>query len=273
MGTKAKTRLPDMPKLGWKDKTFYLTLLTLIGAGGIFLCFFAGHLQHMAAFSDERVVARTIGPGNIHMLWFPFWLFFVFCLLIFSFQNRTPVFGRSDVRYGPPVYIAKYPLLMKNKPKVRIDPKELARKRRSRIILIAVVFITFLLSISAYLLSISGRCVMHKDGTVAAYDELNRQTECYSLDEISEVRLNTYTERRIWYVEMIAETSDGARYRFSIRGFEGTYAESLQTMLQMKEIYGVHIVVDGRDDLWRVVRDHHLDDEEKALLYELFSMR
>ena len=44
-------------------------------------------------------------------------------------------------------------------------------------------------------------------------------------------------------------------------------------MLQMKEIYGVRIVVDGRDDLWRVVRDHHLDDEEKALLYELFSMR
>lgn len=276
MGTKAKTRHPDMPKLGWKDQLFYLSLIILTAASVFGSFFISEHIRHKIAFSDERVISLTVGSGMLNMLWLPIWLLFAVILLItVPYQNRTPIFGRSDIRYGPPAYPSKYPLLMKNKPKVCVSKKELKRKRKYRMIFIIVASVIFLLSLAVFPLSFCGRSVMHKDGTLATYNELNRQTNSYTLSEITEVRLNTYSSGRnfTWQAEMVVETSDGERYRFAVHSFEGTYAESLQTMLQMKEIYGVRIVVDGRDDLWRVVRDHHLDDEEKALLYELFSMR
>lgn len=274
MATKAKKRLPSMPKLGWKDQLFYLSLIILTGAGAFIAVVLAAHLQNKIAFADECVIAKTVGAGNMNMVWLPIWLFFACALLVAGpYQRRTPIFGRSDIRYGPPAYPSKYPLLMKNRPKPWVSKKDLARKRKYRVIFITVASVTFLFSLAAYPMSFCGRSVMREDGTLATYDALNRQEKTYALSEITEVRLNTYASGRgwSWKAEMAVETSDKEQYRFAVHSFEGSYAKSLQTMLQMKELYGSRIVVDGRDDLWKVVRDQNLDTDEESLLYQLFS--
>lgn len=279
MPRKAKKRVHPMPKLGWKDQLLYWSAMILTGGGSLSSLFIVLLIQDAIAFADERVVANTVGSGFLNMFYLMTWLMVAFVLIVTTpYQNRFPVFGRTDIKYGPPAYPRVYPLLMKNKPQYWVSPKETARKKKCRIIIAAVLLVTFLFSLAMFPLSFYGRSVLHRDGTVVVYDELNRETAVYGIRDISAVRLDTYRSSGgryssgDWYAEMVVEFSDGERCRFAVHSFDGDDIHRLETMLFMKVQYGTLVSIEGTENLQKVVRDQHLDEAEQELLHQLFSL-
>lgn len=261
----------NMPKLGWKDQLFYWLLIIpnmVLSLGGIFISLLA---QEKVAFSDCRVVASTVGDGNLNSFFLMLWCMITFVVLLAGFQqHRIPVFGRKDVVYGWPKYDDIYPLLSKNRPR-----KKLSRSQKAwRIVGAVVILGSFLFSAAMFPRSFYGRAVLLEDGTIEVYNASNELTRHYSTDEITEVRMDTYASgkyRGNWKAEMVVTVEDGEFFRFAAHSFAGNHLQQLQTMLTVKEGYGEIVTIDGTDELTNVIRSQKYGAEEQMLLYALFQ--
>lgn len=275
MATKAKKRVHPMPKLGWLDQCIYWAGMAVTFGIMILSLFIPVSVWDSVAFSDDRVIARTAGPGNLFFLNLCFWCA-VACILIAAgpYRDRTPIFGRKDIRYGPPAYPRIYPLLMKNKPTHWVSPKAAARKKKWSIVLATFLISTFLFSAIVYPMSFYGRSVLLRDGSVAVYNSFNQEKEHYYPKDIDAMTVRTrYASRRGggWRVEMIFKTSDGEKITYSMGSFKGNVLESLQNILMVRERYGDLVTIEGRKNLERVADRYDMTAGEKAILYQIFS--
>lgn len=264
-----------MPKLGWKDRLLYTVIIVLLSTLAFANMFIADGISRRIAFMDETVVASSGGAGNLNCIWLSLW--FVGALLIFMVPccaYRYPVFGRKDTEYGPPRHPFVYPLLMKNKPVMRLSKKEEALQKKENRIVAALIVGSFLFCVLLVPLSFCGRTVICGDGSMEVYNMFNRLSRRYAVDEIETVSIGVYRSTRssAVHVKMDLETADGKQFNFGASTFLGDEYTQLCKMIEMKEKYGNICVIEDVDHLWEVVWRQHLTEPEIEKLYELFGV-
>lgn len=279
MARKAKKKVHPMPKLGWKDQLLYWAGMLATGVGALFCLFFPIYYRDKLSASNPLALSWDMGEGSLHHLWLSFWLFFA-CILIITvfYQNRTPVFGRSDIRYGPPAYPRVYPLLMKNKPKYWQSEKAKAKSTARKRIIISVLLVSFLFCAALYSLSLAGRYELLNDGTVVVFDSHNRQKAHYAINDIESVCLDTDIAGGgrygavSWYASVTIRFSDGEHCEFSVRSFADNWTDAIHITQTLKGNYGSLFYIEGAEDLWKVVLDTDMTSAEQELLYQLFEV-
>lgn len=278
MAKKAKKKLHPMPKLGWKDQLLYWTVFILTGAGSLVSLFFPIYYRWTLSVGADNVISYADGKGNANALWLALWLFVVWLIVFAGFyQKRYPIFGRKDIKYGPPAYPRVYPLLMKNKPQYWVSPKKIARNRKLAVIVPCVLVCTLMFSIAMYPRSLYGRYELLRSGSVVEYDTRNQIAEEYHLGQIESVSLGTHRtsggrySSGSWYASFAITFTDGKRCSFSIRPMGESWTEAIATAQQLKQIYGDLLHIEGQDDLWKVVLDTDMTEEEAQMLYRLYE--
>lgn len=275
---KKKRDLHPMPKLGFVDQCIYWAAMLLTGGGSFAVMLLHYSLRDKIAFADDRVVASSAGRGELNWFWLCFWLLIVFIIILAGpYQSRLPIFGRKGVKYGPPAYPRTYPLLMKDKPKHWVSPKVQANLRTARRVGLAAAALTLAFSLAMFPRSLYGRNNLLHDGTVTVYSPGNRETEHYKFSDIAAVELDIHkykhhkSYRYFWYINMVVRFSDGSDFSFRSGDFAGTWEQTLQAMLALKERYGSLITIAEDADLNALIHDRELTPTEQALLRELFS--
>lgn len=190
MPRKAKKRVHPMPKLGWADQLLYWVAIIACFAGAVVSVFFPLYYREALAKTNSEMIAYTEGTGSLHFVWLFLLLFFVGLVICAGpYQHRLPVFGRKDIRYGPPAYPRVYPLLVKNKPKHWESPKAQARKKKLTWIGISALLASLLFCAAIYPRCLCGRYELLSDGTVTVYDADNRQTAHHGIKDTEKLWL------------------------------------------------------------------------------------
>ena len=159
-----------MPRLSFVDKLIYWTIMLFFIACYIALVVIPLLMRDAVAFADETVMAKT---DHASSFWFfPGWLtFFLMTFIIWTnlYQNRKPIFGLRNFKYGPPAWPRIYPLFMKNKPKVWVSERAKKERKQRAVLLVIVLLISFI----SYPWSIYGRDCLQHDGGVKEYNMFN----------------------------------------------------------------------------------------------------
>ncbi len=277
MAKKSKKQFHPVPTLGWLDKLIYYTAMALALIAIILSLILYTSIPESIAFCDPDVIARTQGVGNAQFIWLILWLTVAFILICIPYSNKKPIFGKKGVKYGPPAYLPVYPLFMKNKPYRFISPKELKRKKKTKIVVSTVLIITFLFSVCMFVLSFSGRAVMNIDGTITVYNACNQEVEHYSKSDISSINLETYrlSSRQTynWTIRFEINTDDET-FHYYLGSFKDTSQNQLNTMLYVKEkLYPNSVTISNTENLQKAIDDQNLSSvEEQQLIYELFEV-
>jgi hypothetical protein len=276
MPRKAKKKVHSMPKLGFWDKLLYRVLM-IVGYGGSVVCVFAPMVQRrLLADANPDVLACDM---EVEEILFGFclalWLLAVGMIVTLKlYKPRIPVFGRSDIRYGPPAYPRIYPLLMRNKPVHWESQAAVRKRRRNHRILAGILIVTLLFSAAVFPLSLNSRYELLRDGTVMAYDNQNRSTH-YDLEDLESVRLfvnRSGTRHRRWYPSFELRFKDGTRCNFNVRAFADDWIPAFQIAQGLKAYYGELLVIHGTEKLEKVTLTQSMTAMESRLLYELFEM-
>lgn len=270
----AKLRKHVMPTLSMVDKFVYWLVLLVLIAIYIGYWVLVGQLRRFIAFSDEMVVASSSGAG---FLWsFVSWILFLavtYGLWLLSYHVlRQPLFGLRNYEYKRQQL---YPLFMRNRPKVPVNP----RKKKERVLILGIL----LASIIFFPMSLCGRNSLHNDGGITCYNMFNQQVDRCSVEQITSVQIETYRYksgrwgRWNWGVRMRFTTCSGETYLFEHSEFYNNAstknADWLNAMLHLKERFDPSIVAyAGQEDLRMVIEDQELSISERALINELFGM-
>lgn len=110
MPRKAKKKVHSMPKLGLLDRLIYWVLM-ILGFGGSIGCFLVPIIhRYLLAKGNPDVLAFDNRTGMGWSIWLTIWLLIV-AIIVYErlYARRIPIFGRCDIRYGPPAYPRIYP--------------------------------------------------------------------------------------------------------------------------------------------------------------------
>ena len=276
MAKKAKKKVHPMPKLGWQDMLLYWTLMlgSFVGAFAAFVFPFLFR-EHLAD-ANPQVLTCSSGERSLSCLWLVFWLFLILIIIgAGPYSKRIPVFGRKDIKYGPPAYPRVFPLLMKNKPQYWESEQAKASKKKLRRFAIGALIATFLFSAAVFPQSLYGRYELRTDGTVVVFNCQNKETEHYYLHEIESVSLYTYYDggkgSHDWEIGFKIRFTDNDDCRFNAYTLKDNRTDSFRELQRLKEIYKSFFSIEGQDKLPRVGRDQALTAEESKLLYALFD--
>lgn len=278
MARKTKKRNGEMPPLSFVDKLIYCVIfliLCMVYFGGIWGSML---LRDKIAFSDPTVMAAH-ERGSLLWLSVPLMtvLLMTFIPWIQLYQARRPIFGRKDIRYGPPQWAKVYPLFMKNKPAVWVSEREKKSRRRTAALLLVLLMVGFI----PFPWTLYGRNCLRRDGSCVQYNSFDRLEKEFASEEISAVEIRTgryssgrYTTR--WGVQMRLTTDSGEEFLFEHHDFRGDTQDGtlcwLNGMLEAKACYDPQIIrFDGVEKLERVIADQQLDQEQIELLYQLFG--
>ena len=280
MARKAKKRLHKMPPLSFVDKLIYWTVLALLCVAYFCLLFGPLYLRHIIAFSDTTVIAAE---DHVSLMWLivPWMTFFLmtFILWLQPYQDRKPIFGRRNFKYGPPAWPKVYPLFMKNKPYVWVSERKKKERKQIAVILLVVLLASFI----PFPWSLYGRDCLFYDGSIVQYNMFNRQTHEFTSGEIADIEIETfrystgrYNTKQHWGVRMVCKTESGKKYTFDHRDFRSDAQSEtiywLDWMLKVKNYYDPGVIhYSGWEDLDRVIANRNLNREEVELLYQLFS--
>lgn len=266
-----------MPPLSFLDKTIYWSIFLLLCAAYVALLFGPLQLRHRIAFSDEAVIAAAdhFSAWWLGIPWLTFFLM-TFILWLQPYQNRTPIFGKRNFKYGPPAWPKVYPLFMKNKPPVWVSENKKKERRSFAIFLLVVLLVSFIpLSWSLY-----GRDCLRYDGSIVQYNMFNRQVEEFSPGDIEEVTVDMFrysTGKHIrtthWGVQLIMRTDSGKKYSFDHREFDNDGSRRyLPEMVKVISRYDPAIIrYEDAENLHKFIADKDLNQEELQLLYQLFG--
>ena len=280
MARKAKKKMHRMPPLSAVDQLIYLSILLVLGAVYVVLFLVPFFLWRYNAFADEAVLAARAKMGLLWCL-VPWFVFFIttFVLWVVPYQDRKPIFGKLNFRYGPPAWPKVYPVFMKNKPYVWVSKKTVADRRRKAVCLLILLAVSFI----PYPWSWYSRYSVKQDGSVAQYNIFNIPVKEFSSGEIREVEFEAYWHyksrnslERIGDMKMHLITDSGKRYTFVYDDFRGNVLSGeydwLPAMLELKSRYRPEIITyTGREYLPKVIHDNGLDGERKAMLRQLFE--
>lgn len=280
MARKVKKKPHKMPPLSAIDKLIYWTVFVLLVASYFGLIAGTLCLRNKIAFADKSVIAVE-DHASLFWLLLPWFTYFMitFILWVYWYQDKRPLFGRKNFKYGPPAWPKVYPLFMKNKPPVWVSERKKKEKRQFAIALIVVLLLSFI----PYPWSLYGRDCLCDDGSLVQYNMFDRQTHEFRSEQITQIEIRTfkhggkkYDWRTYWGVEMVFKTDSGKKYCFDHRDFqsgrENEVVYWLRGMLKVKECYDPGLIhYDGADCLKNVIADKSLNQEEVRLLYQLFN--
>ena len=279
MPKKAKKKVHKMPPLSLLDKLIYWTILLVLCVAYFGLLFGPFYLRDVIAFADEAVIAVE---NLTNSAWHIFtWLTFVLITFIpwgHFYQNRMPIFGKRNFKYGPPAWPHEYPLFMKNKPYVFGSEKKKKTQKRIAMALVIILLISFI----PFPKSLYERNCLQSDGSILQYNMFNQQTHDIASGEIEEITIEAYPHHRRrrlrdhWNVKMTFVTDNGEKYTFKHWEFrensDGSAQHPFVTMSNIKQRYSPEIIrYAGVEDLHNVIADNRLSEEEIALLYQLFE--
>lgn len=278
---KKKKREAPMPPLSTLDRVIYITLMVI----NFIVCFTLGVLldviKHLIAFSDTAVVAYE---GTIaDLLFLPFLIFillFGFISLSSCMYSKTPIFGKKGITYGPPLYKAKYPIFMRNKPAVYIKPSEKQWRKTKGVLILGILILTLI----PFAFSICGRKCLTDDVTIQRYNVINIKRAEYETTDIESVTIRAYYHTIInlkssisyWTVRMEFTTEDNKDFRFDFSDFRSSNKDTstamLNKLLDVKSQLNPDIIeYIGTDKLQFVADDKGFDEKETQMLYELFN--
>ena len=283
MARKAKKQMHKMPPLSFLDKLLYWSIFLLLAVAYLILLFGPMYLRHKIAFSDEMVMAAE---AHVSSLWLivPWMTFFLMTFILWNqpYQDRRPIFGLKNFKYGPPAWPKVYPLFMKNKPQVWASE----RKKKERKQIAMILLIVLLLSFIPFPWSLYGRDCLLQDGGIVEYSMFNRQTGAFSSGEIQKIEIGTYrystggrySRTSHWGVRMVFHTDSGEKYIFDSRDFrtdrDSDVCYWLEAMLAVKGRYSSSIIhYSGLENLSRVIYDRNLSQAETEMLYLLFGQK
>lgn len=273
---RAKKKVHPMPKLGWKDLLLYWTGMLITGGGAVLAIFYPLVVREDIVFRDTNVIASS-GRGGIHFMWITIWLTVMCCLIAVAYERRYPVFGRSDIKYGPPAYPRTFPLLMKNKPQYWVSPSRIALRKKVFCFGTVVMLVFLLISVRLYPSTLYERADLYQNGSITVVNSDNEVEKSYGRGEVESVSIQTrrQTRRRSvesnWYVDMIISLGDGEKFWFSNTDFRGDTEAALQAMLSLKQCYNCPMRIGTADHLNKVVQYYELNEYETSLLYQLFE--
>jgi len=279
MAKKAKMRKHWMPPLSFWDEVIYWLVFMLLIA--LIFSMFLGTviLRSRIAFRDEMVIASE---DNISLLWSLIPMITVFLIMftpwVIAYQDRKPIFGLRNFKYGPPEWPKVYPLFMKKKPSVYASD----RKKKGRVYVAVILLVVLLISFIPYPLSLFGRDCLRSDGSIVQYNMFNSRTRVFRSGDIKSVEMEAHryttgkSGKEHWGVRMAFVTDDGRRYCFEHSEFrddvKGDIQYWLAAMLQVKSRYDPGIFTyGGMENLEKVVLDKNLTDVEIQILYQLFG--
>lgn len=271
---KKKKRRIQAPSLSALDKGIYYCLIVFSVVAGLFLYpAIIGNFRK-SIFQDTHILAQ--GNPGIGILGF-FGIFIGGGLaLAFDWlrKKKQPIFGKANIKYGPPQWKPVYPLLSK-----QFWNNMYSNKRRLMfLVLCMLVFIFVVVSVTSLVLPL--RECLYDDGSISVYNSFNEKTEEYSKSNVIGIRIytRTYYDRRgpdDWGIEIKISMNDGEDFFFSYRDFQ-TMDEnirgSITGMYKIKMCFDPSIItIDGKENVAYVARDMHLNQQETELLYLLFD--
>lgn len=267
-----------MPPLSFLDKMIYWGIFLLLCAAYVVLLFGPLQLRHRIAFSDEAVIAAAdhFSTWWLGVPWLTFFLM-TFILWLRPYQNRTPIFGKRNFKYGPPAWPKVYPLFMKNKPPVWVSERKKKERKQIAVVLLIVLLVSFIpLPWSLY-----GRDCLRYDGSIVQYNMFNQQVKEFSPGDIEEVAVELfrydsggkYHKTHHWGVQLKMRTDSGKRYSFDHREFDNNGTRLYLTqMVNVISRYDPAIIrYEDAENLDKFIADKGLNQEELQLLYQLFG--
>lgn len=276
---KKKKKRQQMPPLSTLDKLIYWVILLLLGIMYLVLLLGPLYLRDQIAFEDSMVIAKT---DNASVFWLavPWLTFFLTTFILWwnTYQDRRPIFGRRNFKYGPPAWPKIYPLFMKNKPYVWISEREKKNRQMTALVLTIILLISFI----PFPWALYGRDCLYSDGSIAQYSMFNKQTEFISgpIDsaELETYRYSTgkYHKTTHWGVQLILTADSGREYVFKYSDFRNDVQTGtpywLSAMLLLKRRYDPEIIAyNGTENLEKVIADRGLSYVESQMLYALFD--
>lgn len=273
MAKKKKCRI-QAPSLSALDKGIYYCLIVFSVVAGLFLYpAIIGNFRK-SIFQDTHILAQ----GNPGIVILGFFGIFIGGGLALAFdllrRKKQPIFGKANIKYGPPQWKPVYPLLSK-----QFRNNLYSNKRRLMFLVLCIlVFVFVVVSVTSLVLPL--RECLYDDGSISVYNSFNEKTAEYTKSDVVEIRIytRTYHDRLgpdDWGIEMKISMNDGEDYFFSYSDFQ-TLDEnirgSITGMHQIKTSFDPSIItIDGKENVAYVVRDMHLNQQETELLYLLFD--
>ena len=281
MARKSKKRARRMPPLSFGDKLIYYSIFLLLLAACLSLLFGALYLRRIIALQDEAVIAYAEN-GSVFWLAVPELTLFLMGLILLEqpFQDRKPIFGRKNFKYGPQNRPTVYPLFMRNKPYVYVSEREKKAKKRRITILTVVLLVSFI----PFPWSLYGRDCLHSDGSIVQYSMFNSKSQEFTKEEIAELTIESYRIRNSrrscnsnQSIRMVFRTNTGQEYTFNQGAFNTSGQNGtryrLESMINVKAQFHPDIIrYNGIEELPFVITDQQLLTEEERLLYQLFGL-
>ncbi len=240
---RSRPKIPDFLVQG-----FLLFLFLVLAFAPMLLIF---HLRDMIALSDPGVIASWARASLFWCMPLEFYLIITSGCLFSPWLHSKPLRHRERPCYG--IEAAK-------------------RRRKVGAILWSIGFV-FVLLLS--LLSLSGRECLTRDGRLQRYNMFNRLIDEYTAEDVSSIQLRTVQESGRYehdYTYSIRLYVEGEKFYFDRGSFLLGERSTLLELLSIRERYEPNVTIDTTPEkLERVVRDRELNEEETALLYQLFD--
>ena len=279
MAKKAKKKVHRMPPLSFADKLIYWMVFLILMVSYAALAFVPLLMRSKIAFADECVIAVQ-DRASVFWLFVPWmtWFLMTFILWYSSYEQRKPIFGKRNFKYGPPAWPKEYPLFMKNKPYVFVSERKRKERKQIAVLLLVILLVSFIpLPWSLY-----GRNCLHSDGGIVQYNVFNAQTREFAPEDISDIKIEVFrhgagkSSRTYWGVQMVFTAESGRRYTFDYRDFRSTEQGEplfwLEAMLHIKKQFHPSIIrYEDVEDIDYVIWDSNMSQEEMQLLYQLFG--
>lgn len=274
---KAKKKVHPMPKLGMLDALLYWSAIVLCIIGFIAAMAVPRLAREGAAFSDPHVIATSPMGGESNWLWLAFWLMIMGFIIYSWYHERVHIFGRKDVKYGPPAYPRRYPLLMKNKPYHWVSAKEVALRKRAVTISATLMLLWLVIGLWLYPASMYERADLYSNGAIITYNSENQQDSIYRSSDVESVEIKIVSRKKIrsvtrrWYIDFVLNLNDGVQIVYRNTEFKGEWKETLLALVQLKSQFASKLVIHNSENLERLIRYYELDAEEVKLLNQLFD--
>ena len=267
-GKKKKPKARRLP-LSPLDKLCYIlfAVLSFVLAFGVW-------------FLEERI-SREIAYGEagvigFHPHWcFPFFSFF-FCFVFFApiagfslywLETKQPLFGNRGFqkKFSAPL-LPTYPLFT---PAYFASLTARYKKTVKRIFLSWAM--AALLLFGACLCTVGIQCVFYRDGSIREYDAFHQVSHLCSTEAAESVRvdidMHVHRGRNSYDLDATFHYSDHTH----AYGYDSSLGEELRFLLQQKAEFGDRFETAGEEYLEAYVKRNHLNEEESALLRQLFE--
>ena len=259
------------PPLTFVDKFIYILFLVVFIAISFSLIIIPLYIQKRLTFSDPSAVAFMTTGG----LWWTFPLSFyllITTIVLFAcgFDQKIPLFGNPNLRYGePPFKKSIYPIfrrkqyIQNNKGKGKVWYKSF----------IGAWFVVFLVFLCIYPLGICGRRVLYDDSTIKTYNSFNSVKTTYSSKDYYHLTLDAFfSQARYgagrWVTTAEIKTKENKKIYFRNNLSE----RAMDEFIEIKESLDPdQITIKRAHNLENVIEDNNLSDSESKKLYELFS--